>query len=359
MSSIIPMHDIDLQLVTSLGTSSHVAENTADFRDRAGHGCFLCLESHRHGQYAVLVPCLRPTRARRVKGHSDCFSDNPKPIYEKMIPWDSACESDSDIYQRLTDTCYQHLGSWKRWLPYYGITEVLEVNFYFAGVVESKGRYPIQMESVQLDKVLEECEEIIARYPADPYFDMDDVCLDDDTHSKKCLIGMHEWSQPCIRVDAEKAARRRNRLLFLSLLKVSARDSASANGLHTLEGLAQESCIYDIKYSSRLLFPSFFPSLQKRSYSDLIRGENKVVLPLPYELFRGTDQMRGLRFVLGWQTDRMIEIPYRVSCVWFGIAAIWLGLVFWRVGGGDWGIGLAFAQVVAASIAIVIASVQQ
>lgn len=127
MPSII-QHDVERQPVVSLHTSSHVAENMPDFRDRAGQGCFLCLESYRDGQYAVLVPCLRPTKARQVKGQSDVFSDNPRPIYEKMIPWDSVCESDSDIYQRLTDTCYQHLAPWKRWLPYYGITEVLEVN---------------------------------------------------------------------------------------------------------------------------------------------------------------------------------------------------------------------------------------
>ena len=60
-------------------------------------------------------------------GQTDVFTD-PKPKYEKMMPWDNACESDNDIYQRLVDTCYQYLGCWKRWLPYYGITEVSEVN---------------------------------------------------------------------------------------------------------------------------------------------------------------------------------------------------------------------------------------
>jgi hypothetical protein len=74
------------------------------------------------------VPCLRPAKARWVVGQSEVFTDNPKPIYEKMMPWDNACELDSDIYRRLVDTCYQYLGWWKRWLPYYGITEVLEVN---------------------------------------------------------------------------------------------------------------------------------------------------------------------------------------------------------------------------------------
>ncbi|KAH7230084.1 uncharacterized protein BKA55DRAFT_207475 [Fusarium redolens] len=96
----------------------------------------------------------------------------------------------------------------------------------------------------------EECEKIIARHPTDPYFDLNDTCLNDSQHSEQCLIGMQEWSQPYIKVEAEEAEQRRKRLLFLSHLKECARDPARANGLYTLEGLAQESCIYDIKYPS-------------------------------------------------------------------------------------------------------------
>lgn len=125
---------------------------------------------------------------------------------------------------------------------------MLKPQFRFSGFVEPDGRYPIQMEPVKLDNVSEECEKIIARHPSDPIFDISDKCLDDYYHSDQCLIGMEEWSQPCIRVDAEKAEQRRNRLLFLSLLKDCARDPARASGLHMLEGLAQESCIYDTKY---------------------------------------------------------------------------------------------------------------
>jgi hypothetical protein len=128
MSSISYVYDIERQAGLGVRAFLQVTENMPGIRDRAGQGCFLCLESPRQGQYAALVPCLRPAKARRVVGQSEVFTDNPKPIYEKMMPWDNACESDSDIYRRLVDTCYQYLGWWKRWLPYYGITEVLEVN---------------------------------------------------------------------------------------------------------------------------------------------------------------------------------------------------------------------------------------
>lgn len=49
-------------------------------------------------------------------------------IYERMRFWDSGCELDSDIYQRLVGMCYQYLGWWKKWFFYYGIIEVLEIN---------------------------------------------------------------------------------------------------------------------------------------------------------------------------------------------------------------------------------------
>lgn len=135
------------------------------------------------------------------------------------------------------------------------------MQFQFAGVVESDRHYPIQVESVQTEKVLEECEKIIARHPTGPYFEIDKGC-DGDYHSEKCRIGL-SWDQPCIRVDAEEAKHRRKGLILLSCLKDCARDPARADGLCTLKGLVQESSIYDMKYSSTLLFPSLLPSSRK------------------------------------------------------------------------------------------------
>lgn len=127
------------------------------------------------------------------------------------------------------------------------------MQFHFAGVVEPDGRYPIRMDPVKLESVLEECEKTIARHPVGPYVDVDEVCLDEYHHSEECLNRMEVWSQPCIMEDAEKAGQRRNRLLFLSLLKDCARDPARASGLYTLDGLAQESCIYNVRYLKRSL----------------------------------------------------------------------------------------------------------
>jgi hypothetical protein len=97
----------------------------------------------------------------------------------------------------------------------------------------------------------------------------------------------------------------------------------------------------------------------EKPYSDFLRGSKQVKLPLPYQKFQETTWMRGMHFILGWQTDRMhIELPFRVSFAWFGIAFVWLSLVLWRGVGGDWGTAFAFAQVVAASVAIIVTYVR-
>ncbi len=56
---------------------------------------------------------------------------------------------------------------------------------------------------------------------------------------------MDMWEVPCIK-DQIKAARQRKRKLdVLYLLRDCARNPLKANGLRTLEGMAQESCIFN------------------------------------------------------------------------------------------------------------------
>ena len=147
------IHSADVERQTSAGVqdSAEAFPRVPDFQDRAGHGCFLCLESPRQGQYAVLVPCLRPTEAREEKmlvydtddTDDTDETDDTRAKYVPVAPWDRACESDQDIYQRLVDTCYQRLGGWKRWLPYYGVVKVREV----------KVSTPLHEQIEQMDKI--------------------------------------------------------------------------------------------------------------------------------------------------------------------------------------------------------------
>ncbi|PTD07681.1 hypothetical protein FCULG_00007204 [Fusarium culmorum] len=300
MASVSDAEDVERQSNHVERTSPPIPKDVPNLRERAGQGCFLCLETHSQGQYAVLVP-MSITNQRTGKITT---------IYDPNSLWDSAGESDCEIYQRLLDACYQRLGWWKRWLPYYGIIKVTEFNFQFGGVVESDRRYPIYMEPANLEDISEKCNQAIARHPTDSYFDLDQICLDDREHSDECLIGMWEWSQPCIKVEAEKAEQRLKQPLFLSRLKDCTRDPMKVNGLDSLKGMAQDTCIYEIK------------------------GPKGIDLPLPNQEFRCTAWRRGLQFALGWQIDRMcVELPFRASCTALAVALIWLCVVIWRGAG--------------------------
>lgn len=105
------------------------------------------------------------------------------------------------------------------------------------------------MTDINLSNIRKECNEDIARQPPDRVaFYCDIHICDGDDHSQECH-GRMECGEPCILVAAEAAKGRLKRLEFLPLLTGCARNPAKANGLHTLEGMAVASCIYDIKYA--------------------------------------------------------------------------------------------------------------
>jgi hypothetical protein len=55
--------------------------------------------------------------------------------------------------------------------------------------------------------------------------------------------------------------------------------------------------------------------------------------------------------------DRIkLELPYLVSVGFFGIGIVWLAVLLSRGAGFDWSSALAFGQVVAASVAILVTS---
>lgn len=100
-----------------------------DLKDRAGQACFLCLECPKQGSYAVSVPCIKPSTVREVASYRIDRASGQRTYTYKSISWrEIAHESDSEIWRRLVTTCYQYQGKWKKWLPYYGVTEVEEVS---------------------------------------------------------------------------------------------------------------------------------------------------------------------------------------------------------------------------------------
>lgn len=275
--------------------------------DRGGQICFVCLDRPGHGQYAIRIPCLKPKGERRIRvrrvtiadsddhgsreydstdNRGDGSSDNPeddsgaKPeatsnnntgrrrpssksrlIYWPIEEWEKAIEDDRAVYFRMVKTCFRDLGRWKRWLPYYGVVSVNEVTvspalslcgtgsflllsqIKFDGRATRDGRFFGQIESVDLDKIRKECKEALENRPIPEDWNGFEAC-DGSWHTEKCMMAMEYSMSDCLAIQADRAEDRLKRMGRRYLLTTCARDPDIANGLDTLSGMAQKSCIY-------------------------------------------------------------------------------------------------------------------
>ncbi|KIW22666.1 uncharacterized protein PV07_10941 [Cladophialophora immunda] len=61
------------------------------------------------------------------------------------MPEERPAECDAAIFERLQQTCFKHQETWKKWLPYYGVTKVEEVKFHVAGVVKNDNPFSCEI----------------------------------------------------------------------------------------------------------------------------------------------------------------------------------------------------------------------
>lgn len=95
--------------------------------ERVGQCCFLCLGKRRN-QIAIAVPCFRPTKERKRRYTTQRRgSPTRRKIYREIGPKERVRESDAAIFERLVSACYEYHSTWRKWLPFYGITKVEEV----------------------------------------------------------------------------------------------------------------------------------------------------------------------------------------------------------------------------------------
>lgn len=115
------------------------------------------------------------------------------------------------------------------------------------GQKDRSGRFPIfALTPVNEEKVREKADDIIASVPTDVEIEYGDGCMG-FSHSTKCPASFG-LDSPCILDMAEEARLHKRRLDMLFILKECARNPRKSNGLRTLEGMAQESCIYELEY---------------------------------------------------------------------------------------------------------------
>lgn len=65
--------------------------------------------------------------------------------------------------------------------------------------------------------------------------------------------------------------------------------------------------------------------------------------------------MRGIEIEMGWQLDRIIsELPLSISWTWFCLAFIWFAVLMWEGKTKNWGDAMAFGQLLAASLSLIV-----
>lgn len=105
----------------------------------SAYSCFLCVRGKRQTRYVIRIPCHRAEHVRNRTpkkvnkgGGSVIFVPSP----ERIIGYS---EPESRTIERLVAACYQYHGIWKKYIPFYGITEVREIEVTTTSLTLSNG----------------------------------------------------------------------------------------------------------------------------------------------------------------------------------------------------------------------------
>nr|POE47147.1 hypothetical protein CFP56_00479 [Quercus suber] len=208
-----------------------------------GQCLFVSVQSSTPGRSAVLIPCSRPREHRRIFRTKYTAQGEREYHYRKIEDGENSLECDSDIYDRLLQSCYQHLGTWRQWLPFYGVTDAHEIEFEFRGSRNVDGTFAIILHSIDLESIRSKADKMISLAESD----QDDFCSD-GYHSGLCDPAMDFLHEPCLQVQAETSRRRKMWLDSLHLLPRWVQCPMLANGECSLAGMALDSCIYDLSH---------------------------------------------------------------------------------------------------------------
>jgi len=103
------------------------------------------------------------------------------------------------------------------------------------------------MVPLDITKIKAEVDEIIAMEPTSIETESGDLCTGDGWHSNQCQLMMEHESKPCILEQTATARLRQKRLMILDLLTKCTRNPSEANGHRLLDGMATDSCIYEVE----------------------------------------------------------------------------------------------------------------
>ena len=138
------------------------------------------------------------------------------------------------------------------------------MKFRFDDSVKPDGSYPIQIIPIDLEAVSKDCKKALSCGPMPNSVPNLQCYL--QQHTQKCEFNWAVHSRQCVFKELVNAEERLDRISTLSLLTKCGQNPAKANGAKTLEGMAQEGCIYKIRYFL-LLFSIFILSHEDILYT--------------------------------------------------------------------------------------------
>lgn len=117
--------------------------------------------------------------------------------------------------------------------------------FSFLGTVDHDGHFRIHATSLDLEHIKSCADSIIDQEPDEVEVEFGDPCNEILGCSQQCLTLQNALGRKCIRDQIKDAKKHKKKLASLHLLREFALNPWAANGMETLMGMAQDSCIYD------------------------------------------------------------------------------------------------------------------
>lgn len=119
------------------------------------------------------------------------------------------------------------------------------LQFSFIGPVTHDGRFPVCISFLNLDGIKDSADRTIAQEPDEHEIEFGNPCHEDLGCSQECQTLQNALGRKCIRIQVEDAKKRKQKLASIHLSREFIRNPWSANGMQTLTGMAQDSCIYE------------------------------------------------------------------------------------------------------------------
>lgn len=119
------------------------------------------------------------------------------------------------------------------------------LQFSFTGPKTHDGRFPIYVSSLDLDSIRDSADCIIAQKPDEHEIAFGDPCNEELGCSQQCQTLQDALGRKCIMLQIKDATERKQDLASLHLLREYVRNPWNANGMQTLAGRAQDTCIYE------------------------------------------------------------------------------------------------------------------